>query len=277
MTIAQNPRAIVTGGASGLGRAFCLALAKRGGRILVADRDVAGAEDTARQVGAAGAFAEAIACDVSQLEDIERLARVAQEKFGGTDLVINNAGVAALGRVGETPIAAWQWLLGVNLWGVVHGCHVFAPRFRAQRSGHILNVASAAGLLCAPEMGPYNVSKAGVIALSETLNAELSGAGVGVTVLCPTFFKTRIMESAHKDAETSIKSLAEERMAASNLKADDVARIALASCDRDELYCVPMMDGRWAWRLKRLLPESYHRQITPRLLRFATARAQGKP
>src|SRR6185312_10510780 len=111
-------------------------------------------------------------------------------------LVINNAGVAVGGRVGEVALDDWRWIMGVNLWGVIHGCHVFATQLRAQGSGHILNVASAAGLLAPPGMAPYNVTKAAVVALSETLRGELRDAGVGVTVLCPTFFRTNIAASS---------------------------------------------------------------------------------
>ena len=131
----------------------------------------------------------------------EALAAEADRAFGGTDLVVNNAGVAVGGPVGAVPLDDWKWIFGVNLWGVIYGCHVFVPRFKAQGHGHVINVASAAGLLSAPEMGPYNVTKAGVVALSETLAAELSGTGVGVTVLCPTFFRTNILASSPRPHE----------------------------------------------------------------------------
>ena len=107
---------------------------------------------------------------------------------------MNNAGVAAGGLVGEQSLDDWKWIVDINLWGVIHGCHVFAPRFRAQRSGYILNVASAAGFVSLPEMASYNVTKAGVIALSETLCGELSPCGVRVSVTCPSFFKTNLMD-----------------------------------------------------------------------------------
>jgi NAD(P)-dependent dehydrogenase (short-subunit alcohol dehydrogenase family) len=125
-------------------------------------------------------------CDVTRLADVRSLAEACT---GAVDLVVNNAGVGAGGRIGELSIEDWRWT-DVDLYGVIHGCHVFVPILREQGRGHVLNVASAAGLLCAPHMAAYNVAKAGVVALSETLAAELAGSGVGVTVLCPTFFKT---------------------------------------------------------------------------------------
>jgi short-subunit dehydrogenase len=152
--------------------------------------------------------------------------------------------------------------MNISLWGVIYGCHVFAPRFRAQGSGHILNVASAAGLLSAPEMGPYNVTKAAVVALSETLCGELREFGVGVTVLCPTFFQTNILASSRSGTHAaSMKDVAAARMKQSKIQAEDVAQIALRGCDRGKMYVVPMSDGRWAWRMKRVAPESYFRYI----------------
>ncbi len=127
---------------------------------------------------------------------------VAQDWFGGPPtLVINNAGVGAGGTaIGDTDIDDWNWVLGVNLWGPIHGCHVFAPLLREAGYGGIINVASAAAFGAAPGMAAYNVSKAGVLSLSETLAAELSGTGVHVTVLCPTFVKTNIIVSGGKPA-----------------------------------------------------------------------------
>lgn len=262
MSIAKNPRAVVTGAAGGLGRAFCLELAKRGAKVLVSDRDLAGAEETARMVAANGGEGHAVRCDVSKPEEVAALLPMADEKLGGVDLIVNNAGVAVSGPVGEIPLKDWEWIVNINLWGVIYGCHTFVPRFKAQRSGHVLNVASAAGLLSAPEMAPYNVTKAAVVALSETLAGELPQHGVGVTALCPTFFRTNIMVNSRSDTLTAgLDQVVEQRMTASRLQAEDVARIALAACDKNELYAVPMADGLWSWRLKRWMPESYFKTM----------------
>ncbi len=191
MPIPNSARAVVTGAGSGLGRAFCLALARRGARLVCADIDEAAARRTADE-----ARGTAVRCDVARVDEVEALAAAAERALGGIDVVINNAGVAVAGNVGDIPLDDWHWIVGVNFWGVVHGCHVFAPRLRAQGRGHILNVASAAGLLCPPGMAPYNATKAAVVALSETLSAELKSTGVGVTVLCPTFFRTNIGKNA---------------------------------------------------------------------------------
>ena len=273
MPIPSHPRAVVTGGAGGLGRAFCLALAERGARILIADRNLPGAEETAGLVGARGGSAWATACDVSKAEEVEALVALADERLGGTDLLINNAGVAVGGPVGEIPLENWEWITAINYWGVVYGCHFFVPRLRAQGSGHILNVASSAGLLSAPEMAPYNMTKAAVVALSETLAAELHGTGVGVTTLCPTFFKTDILASSRLSAPApGLDGVVSKRMTDSRLQADGVARAALDGCHRGRLYVVPMRDGRWGWRMKRFSPERFHR-VMPRVLASMRERA----
>jgi NAD(P)-dependent dehydrogenase (short-subunit alcohol dehydrogenase family) len=226
--------------------------------VVVADIDMAGAEETAQQVVRAGGHAEALRCDVSKADEVETLARFAEERFGGTDLLINNAGVAVAGATGEVPLREWEWVVGINLWGVIHGCHSFAPRFRAQRSGHILNVASAAGFMSGTGLAPYNATKAAVISISETMFGELRPFDVGVTVLCPTFFRTNLDAGSRSfGGEPAFAKLATKAMDKSKLQAHDVARTALTSCDRGQLYCVPMSDGKWAWRLKRWAPESF--------------------
>src|SRR5262245_32198132 len=149
MSESMSRRVVVTGAGSGLGRAFGLELAKRKARILLSDIKAETAEETAAAARALGAEAHAAVCDVSKPEQVEQLANHADELFGGSDMVINNAGVAVSGNVGDVSLEDWKWILEINLWGVIHGCHAFVPRFKKQGSGHILNVASAAGLLSA--------------------------------------------------------------------------------------------------------------------------------
>jgi NAD(P)-dependent dehydrogenase (short-subunit alcohol dehydrogenase family) len=260
MPIVESPRAVVTGAGSGLGRAFSFELSRRGGRVLCADIDEAAARRTAAEIGSAAAAAR---CDVARVEEVEALATRADELWGGVDVVINNAGVAVGGPVGEVPLDDWRWIVGINLWGVIYGCHVFAPRLRRQGSGHILNVASAAGLLSPPGMAPYNTTKAAVIALSETLRAELRDAGVGVTVLCPMFFRTNIAQSARASDKRQL-GVVVKMMNASKIQADDVARLALDAAARDQLYALPHADGRWMWRIKRWAPAQFA-SLVPRI------------
>jgi NAD(P)-dependent dehydrogenase (short-subunit alcohol dehydrogenase family) len=264
MPLPSRPRAVVTGAGSGLGRALCIELGRRGARVLASDIDIDGARETVTQLG--GAEAHALACDVAKLGDVEALADECERRFGGVDLIINNAGVAVGGRVGEVDLADWRWIVDVNLWGVVHGCHVFVPRLRRQRSGHILNVASAAGLFSPPRLGPYNMTKAAVIALSETLRAELAGDGIGVSVLCPTFFPTNIATAA-RGSDPRIRGTIERLMAQGKLDATDIARLALDAVEQNVLYVQPHRDARWLWRLKRASPEQFQTLVAKVLRR----------
>lgn len=261
MSLPSRPRAVVTGAGSGLGRALCEELARRQARVLVSDIDAATAGETARRVTAAGGEAHVQVCDVTRPEQVEALATVAEEALGGVDLLVNNAGVLSAGRVGELPLAEWKHVLDVNLWGVIHGCHAFVPRMRRQGSGHILNIASAAGLLYAPDLAPYNVSKAGVVALSETLYSELRPVGIGVTVACPTFFRTNIANAGHYTDE-ALRALGTRAVGEARVGPELVAYRLVRAVDRGAPHVLPMADARWGWRLRRLSPGFFLRALS---------------
>jgi NAD(P)-dependent dehydrogenase (short-subunit alcohol dehydrogenase family) len=262
----QFTTAVVTGAGGGLGRALCVQLARQGARILAADVHQPRCEETVRLVEQAGGTAHAALVDVSDIAQVERLAEEADRVLGRIDLVVNNAGVAAGGPVGVAPLEDWRWIMGVNLWGVIHGCHVFVPRWVRQRGGALLNVASLAGIACAGGMASYNVTKAGVIALSETLSAELAADNVRVTVLCPGFFKTNLLETM-RVADSEMRLLAEAAFANSTTTADAVAAAAVRAVGRGQLYCLPMREARLVWRLKRLMPQRFVRLVASRRLR----------
>ncbi|CAM3125699.1 SDR family oxidoreductase [Mycobacterium colombiense] len=255
--------AVVTGAGSGIGAAFAVELGKRGGAVVCSDIDEAAAQRTADAITEHGAKAVAIRCDVSRFEDVQALAEQSQSWFAAPPtLVINNAGVGAGGAaIGDAPLDDWLWTLGVNLWGPIHGCHVFTPILREAGPSHaprgIINVASAAAFGAAPGMAAYNVSKAGVLSLSETLAAELAGTGVRVTVLCPTFVKTNILETGRISEQSS--ELAAKLMRWTGLSAEKVARTCLDTHDRGELYCMPQFDAKIGWNIKRLAPQTYTR------------------
>jgi NAD(P)-dependent dehydrogenase (short-subunit alcohol dehydrogenase family) len=256
MKFPQAPRAVITGGGSGLGRAFALKLAPRGARMLVLDVNVPGAEETARLVAGAGGTAVALRCDVSRAEEVERAALAADERWGGADILVNNAGVAAVGPVGELPLKDWNWIVGINLMGVVHGCHAFVPRMKKAGRGFILNVASSAGFASLPEMGAYNVTKAGVISLSETLAGELAAHGVSVSVLCPTFVNTNLLASLRAtDAEQ--RDLAAAMFRRATITPEQVAHKALRGLEKGRLMIIPQADGAAVWRAKRFAPGLY--------------------
>jgi short-subunit dehydrogenase len=257
MGLPRNPCSVITGAGGGFGRALALALAERGARLVLSDIDLAAAQETARlALGRGATSAVALACDVSKLTDVEALAGACDAPV---DLVVNNAGVSSGGLIGELSMEDWRWTIEVDLFGVIHGCHVFVPKLRAQGHGHVLNVASAAGLVSAPRMAAYNAAKAGVVAISETLAAELAGTKIGVTALCPTFFQSNICASGHfADAQT--KSLADKLMKRAR-PVEEVVDYALAAVERGDLYALPMADARWMWRLKRALPSSFRRIV----------------
>lgn len=255
----HQAKAVVTGAGSGIGRAFAQEIVRRGGQVMCSDRDIATAEATAAAIRASGGQASAVACDVTDLAQVEALAESARAAFDApVDLVINNAGVGSGGqRIGDTPIEDWRWTLDINLWGVIHGCHVFAPRLREQGRGGILNVASAASFSAAPLMGAYNVSKAGVMALSETLAAETADSDVRVSVLCPTFVRTGIVDSGRINGASA--GFAARFMKRFGSDPDAVARCGLDALDRGRLYALPQPDARAIWRFKRYAPVIYGR------------------
>ncbi|OBK17593.1 SDR family NAD(P)-dependent oxidoreductase [Mycobacterium asiaticum] len=248
-------KAVVTGAGSGIGRSFALELARRGGEVICADIDAERALATAELINQLGrGRGYDMQCDVSDRSAIELLAKQAQSVFDGAPtLVINNAGVGIGGKpVGEIGIEDWAWALSINLWGVVYGCEVFTPILREAGRGGIINVASAAGFAAAPSMAAYNVSKAGVMSLSETLAAELQGTGIKVTVLCPTFVKTNVFQDGR--ITPGSMSLSQQLARWTGLSADNVAVRTLDAHDRGRLYVVPQIDARLIWRLKRYFP-----------------------
>lgn len=269
--ISHHASAVVTGAGSGIGRAFALELARRGGRVVCSDIDLDTAQETAEMIATAGGQATAVSCDVTKLAQVQSLAKAAEDWLDGpVDLVVNNAGVGAGGApVGQVPMADWKWVLGINLWGVVHGCHVFAPKLRALGRGGIVNVGSTASFSAAPLMGPYNVSKAAVLALTETLAAEFSGSRIHVTALCPTFVKTNIA----RDGRITGKGQGfASKLIERGTSPDKVVRQTLSALDRGQLYVVPQLEAKAIWRFKRFLPAIYTRG-TGVLNRYLSAKA----
>jgi len=261
--VTHNALAVVTGAGSGIGAAFATELARRGGRVVCSDINEVTAAQTVSAITDNGGDAIAIPCDVTKFDDVRELAVQSESWLGDAPtLVINNAGVGSGGApIGELPLDDWHWVLGINLWGPIHGCHVFAPILRSaepsNRPRGIINVASAAAFGAAPSMAAYNVSKAGTLSLSETLAAELSSTAVKVTVLCPTFVKTNIIESGRIPDQTT--QFANKIMRWIGLSPEKVARVCLDAHDRGELYCMPQIEAKIGWNIKRLVPGTYTR------------------
>jgi len=251
--------AVVTGAGSGIGRSFALTLAKRGGAIVCADINLEAAQETVALVEQAGGRAFAFECDVSRAAQVKRLAAQSEKLLGHpVTLLINNAGVGLGGKFDDMSLEDWKWCMGINLWGAIHGCHYFVPKFKQQGAGAIVNVASAATYTAAPEMSVYNVSKAGVGALSETLSAELRKHNIPVNVLCPTLVPTNIIKEGRipdryaKLADTALMNYA-------LTTSDKVAKLTLDRLDKGHLYTTPQVDAKLFWYMKRASPTLYAR------------------
>ena len=248
--------AVITGAGSGLGREFANEAARLGMKLVLADVDAHALEQATDALQAGGADVLAMVCDVRKAAHVEELADAAMIRYRGVHLLFNNAGVGTAGLIWEHTEADWDWVLGVNLWGVIHGVRVFTPLMldAARRDpgyeGHIVNTASMAGLLVPPVMGPYTVSKHAVVALSETLyhDLRLVDAKVRASVLCPYFVPTEIAHSArHRPGELrhdgpptasqhAGQALLEQAVAAGKLTAADVARITFDGIRRGDFY-----------------------------------------
>jgi NAD(P)-dependent dehydrogenase (short-subunit alcohol dehydrogenase family) len=268
MSFPEPLRAVITGGGGGLGRALAVELAGHGASIVVSDIQRESAEETARLVRARGAHAEVVSCDVSDRDAVFALVDETEARLGGIDFIANNAGVGIGGPFDEVSIEDWRWTVDINLWGVVYGCQAAIPKMKAQGQGYVLNVASAAGLLSAPAMSTYNVTKAGVVALSETLFAEYKSQGIRVSVLCPTFFVTGIMESGRGATSEKENNQIRKWMERSKVQAPQVAKAGIEAVRDGRLYAVPMRDGRAAWRLKRAHPQGFYESLARSHVRY---------
>jgi NAD(P)-dependent dehydrogenase (short-subunit alcohol dehydrogenase family) len=262
--------AVITGAASGLGRALASAFGAQGCKLVLADVDEAALARAAGELRAQGFALTTQVTDVSESASVERLARAALEAFGAVHVVCNNAGVAPLGVVWEATESDWRWALGVNLWGVIHGVRVFTPiLLRQDDEGHIVNTASVAGFIVPPGMGVYNVSKHAVVALSETLHHDLAarGAKVHCSVVCPAFFASGIADSARTrpaalaadraktDEDRALEAMLHKATQSGRLSAEDIAA-RVVDAVRDERFYVlthPKINGAIERRMRDIL------------------------
>lgn len=252
-------RIFITGGASGLGRALAARYAADGWRVLIGDVNAerGRAAETTFQDGGEIRFR---VMDVTDEASLVAARDWLEAQWGGLDILVNNAGVAAAGRVERIPREDWEWIVDINLMGVVRGCRVFVPLFKRQGQGHIVNIASMAGLLNVPVMSSYNVTKAGVIALSETLRFELEPWGIHTTVVCPSFFKTNLHERL-RTPEPGMEEMVGRLLAGSVIDADDIATMIRDGVTRNRFMVLPHRTGRRAWLFKRYLTWWFNRQM----------------
>ncbi|HXZ00435.1 MAG TPA: SDR family NAD(P)-dependent oxidoreductase [Stellaceae bacterium] len=264
----RGKAAFVTGGASGIGLALGRAFAASGMKVMLADIEAAALEAAVRGLAAAGAQVKGVVCDVSERAAVDRAAAETIAAFGKVHVVCNNAGVGGGGGpVEQIPPSDWDWTIGVNLLGVIHGIAAFLPHIKTHgEGGHIVNTASMAGMVSPPLMAPYNVTKFAVVTLSETLAAELADSTIGVSVLCPGWVDTRIVESARNrparfGPPREPSALARERaqqvaaLLRSGMSPDEVAeRVLRAIRDNDlHIFTHPEMRGALEDRFRRIL------------------------
>jgi NAD(P)-dependent dehydrogenase (short-subunit alcohol dehydrogenase family) len=257
-------RVLITGATSGMGKALAIQFASAGFRIAVASRNPAKVAATCEQVKQAGGDPLAITLDVSRAEDFEAAVTQVDEAWNGLDILINNAGVITGGKVADVGVDVWEQSLNTDLWSVIHGCRLFLPLLEKSGGGHIANVASAAGLLAGPDVATYNVAKAGVVSLSETLNVELADKNIDVTVSCPTVFKSHLVDTEGHEGNVfegvTAKGLAND-MASSSISSDFVAECLIKAMARRRMYDLPQWDAKIQWWLSRTFPETFRKFI----------------
>jgi len=251
--IRANQVVMITGAGAGLGEAMARRFHRAGAEIIACDV----AEDRIQALAdSLGSRVMPLVMDVTSEADWAGAIQQSIERFGRVDVLINNAGVAAAGRLEDTSLEDWRWVMEIDLFGVMLGCQAILPTFRQQGSGHIINVASMAGLAGAPEINAYGTAKAGVIAMSEMLRAEVTSAGIEVSALCPAFVKTRLTETMranHDGYEKRVKRW----METSGVSADDVAEVVYQAVLKPKFLLLTHPQTKWLWRLKRWAPELY--------------------
>ena len=264
--------AVITGGASGIGFATARRLASRGVRLVLADIEESALDRAVAALSTPGVAVEGVVCDVGDLNAVQHLANVAFEKMGAVHIVFHNAGVAVGGPIAEMQHSDWEWTLRVNLWGPIHGVEAFTQRMIDQREGgHILFTASFAGLVPNVGLGPYCVSKYGVVALAEVLRRELRAHDIGVSVLCPMRVETNIGHSERNrpgelggpEASPPVLDQGEDNqhLAGRVLSVDDVAAQVVAAIVANRLYILPHEESRTSIRRRfERIDQTYEEQ-----------------
>ena len=247
--------AVVTGAGSGIGRAVAAALAGRGARIVAADIDLAAAERTADETGG-----HAYPVDVANAAAMEALAKDVEERHGPASIVVNSAGIGMGGAFLDMELSDWDRILGVNLWGVIHGCRLFGDQIRAAgRGGHIVNLASAAAFMPQRNMPGYCTTKAAVLSLSQCLRAELAGTGIGVTAVCPGFVATPIVRNSTliglPDRQTErLRGLGDRVVSRFGYPPERLARRIVAAIEHDTAVLTATPDGHLIRAASRVSP-----------------------
>jgi NAD(P)-dependent dehydrogenase (short-subunit alcohol dehydrogenase family) len=253
--------ALITGGGNGLGREFCLHLARRGWRVAIADVDATAAEAVKALIASQSGLGQVEHLDVTDFAQWQLLVAKLRAEWPRIDLLVNNAGICGAGKIGEYPLANFRRIVDVNLMGVVNGCQAVVPwMVETAPGGHIVNIASIAPTLNAPTMSAYNSAKAGVISLSETLHGELRPRGIGVTTVLPGFFESQLLGRGMFDDER-LRHLAERLAKKSGFTVTDIVEQTMHGVASNQLHVILGRKARFAWRVKRLAPRWFHRYV----------------
>ncbi|HWB62374.1 MAG TPA: SDR family NAD(P)-dependent oxidoreductase [Chitinophagales bacterium] len=247
-----SKRAFITGGGGSLGRAMALKLAADGWTIGITDISEQALAESAKQIEQAGGKALTYRFDVANKAEYQKAFEDYISKTGGLDVMINNAGVGDGGLVGEYSLENWDWITGINQMATVYGSHFAVQVMKKQKSGHILSIASAAGLANMPNMGMYNVTKAAVISLMETLYAEVMAFNIRISVACPTFFRSNIMQH-HRGNEDSAK-IGQTIIERAKFSATDLAEYILTQTGEKKFYILHPWQARMVYFMRRFLP-----------------------
>ncbi|MBP8263939.1 SDR family oxidoreductase [Pseudomonas sp.] len=255
----MQKRMMITGAGSGLGREIALRWAREGWQLALSDVNDAGLAETLKLVREAGGDGFTQRCDVRDYSQLTALAQACEEKLGGIDVIVNNAGVASGGFFEELSLEDWDWQIAINLMGVVKGCKAFLPLL-LRSQGKIVNIASMAALMQGPAMSNYNVAKAGVVALSESLLIELQAQQVGVHVVCPSFFQTNLLDS-FRGPTPAMKQAVGKLLESSPISATEIAEYIYTAIEQGEFMILPHEQGRMAWALKQKNPQLLYSEM----------------
>lgn len=261
--------ALVTGSASGIGKATALKLAEEGAHLVLADINEEGLKSASSEIEALGRKALSVKTDVSKRDQVEQLCQKALAEFGRVDILMNNAGVALISEIKDTEFSEWEWILGIHLWGAIYTIHYLLPQMVERKSGHIINISSWAGILGTPTCGAYATAKFGLVGMSEVLRIELERFDIGVTVVCPGMVKTNVFSSAKMKG---FKREFLEKSGTFGISPEAVARKIVRAVKRNQAVVLTDL-AKVAWSAKRLSP-ALGRQFLKVFLK-ASERARG--
>ncbi len=260
----QHKRAFITGAASGLGKALCLELAADGWTIGISDINDDQLAATHTEVVKLGGKPLSFHLDVSSRDAYQHVVQNYLQETGGVDVLVNNAGVGDGGVFEEYSLDNWEWMVRINQMSVVYGCHMFIPVLKQQRAGHIINISSLAAISCAPQMGAYNMTKAAVVAISETLYGELMDFNIQVSCAQPSYFKTNIASSVRGGEK--VKKITQYLLDRSGLEPKEIAQEILTRAGNGELYLILPRTARKLWWFKRFFPMRFRKMVKEKYL-----------